>query len=238
MNIKSKTTFYASIIIALIGGILILCDNFWWQTKKTIFISIGCSLIASGIVSILSQYLLENLYAKDIDEWKIVHIFECRSDKNKESDPQLTKIKERIDGIAFGLSKWRTNNETEILNALNRGVNIRLITMNPESSHVQERSIEENQNENLQQSINDLINFGIEMNQKSTKGKINIKGYNCMTLDFYWRMDDIVYTGPYLFHKDSSDTITYKFSKKGKGFDYYSKYFNELWNNPELINLV
>lgn len=238
LSIKSKLSFWCSIIIALIGMILIICDNYWWKTDKSIWISIGCSLIASSIVAILSQFLLEDLAAKDIDEWKITKIFDRRSEKNRESDPLLSELKENLDGIAFGLKKWRTNNSTEILNAMNHGVNIRLITMNPDSVHVRERAEEEGQNENLKDSINDLINFANNLNSKSMNGKIAIKGYDCMTLDFYWRMDDIIYVGPYMYKKASSDTITYKFVNGGKGFEYYRKYFESLWNDSSLIDLV
>lgn len=238
MNIKSKLSFVVSLLIILLGLFFIICDNFWWETSKSIWISIGCSMIASGIVAILSQLLIQDISSREIDNWKIVKIFDRRSEKNKESDPLLSSIKENLDGVAFGLKKWRTNNKTEILSALNRGVSIRLITMNPQSPHVQERAIEEGQHENLANSINDLIAFANIMNSKSTNGKIQIKGYNSMTLDFYWRMDDLIYVGPYLFNKDSSDTITYKFLKGGKGFDYYRNYFEELWTNQELITLV
>lgn len=189
-------------------------------------------------MAILTQLLLEDLVSNDIDDWKITKIFDRRSDKNKESDPLLSDLKETLDGIAFGLKKWRTNNSTEILNALNRGVNIRLITMNPDSPHVQERANEEGQNENLANSINDLIEFAKDMNSRSTSGKFEVKGYDCMTLGFYWRMDDFMYVGPYLYKKDSSDTITFKFVNGGKGFEYYRKYFDSLWNNSELKNLL
>lgn len=237
-KLKQNINVLIILIIALIGIILIIVDNYKFKTDKAIFISIGCSLLASSLVAFLTSLFLKNGSNKEIDLWSIQKIFERRSDKNKESDPYLKDLSENLDGIAFGLKKWRTNNRVEIQNALNRGVNMRLITMNPNSSHVQERATEEGQNENLQNSINDLISFCNDLNTHSTNGKIKVKGYNCMTLDFYWRMDDFIYVGPYLFKKDSSDTITYKFTKGGKGYDYYKSYFEELWNNDELVTLV
>ena len=52
-----------------------------------------------------------------------------------------------------------------------------------------------------------------------------------MTLDFYWRMDDELYVGPYLLNIESQQTITYKHLKGDKGFKLYSDYFESLWNN-------
>ena len=73
--------------------------------------------------------------------------------------------------------------------------------------------------------------MGKKLNSKSNKGKITIKYYDCMTLDFYWRLDDQLYVGPYWFGTESQQTITYKFVKGGRGFDVYTEYFEELWEN-------
>ena len=55
-----------------------------------------------------------------------------------------------------------------------------------------------------------------------------------MTLDFYWRIDNELYIGPYWYGISSQQTITYKFCEGGIGFKQYSNYFEELWNNNEL----
>jgi len=54
-----------------------------------------------------------------------------------------------------------------------------------------------------------------------------------MTLDFYWRVDDELYVGPYWYHVGSQQTITYKFTSGKKGFKLYEKYFEDLWNDEE-----
>ena len=55
-----------------------------------------------------------------------------------------------------------------------------------------------------------------------------------MTLDFYWRVDDVIYIGPYWYGVESQQTITYKYLAGGKGFTQYSEYFETLWNNTDL----
>ena len=55
-----------------------------------------------------------------------------------------------------------------------------------------------------------------------------------MTLDFYWRVDDKIFIGPYWHGYKSSDTITYEFSSKGMAFQQYSEYFERLWSNSEI----
>lgn len=71
--------------------------------------------------------------------------------------------------------------------------------------------------------------------KKGYKGKICVKEYNCMTLDFYWRVDDTMYIGPYWYGYKSSDTITYCFEKDKKGFMYYSEYFESIWDNTAIV---
>lgn len=233
MTNKKKWNIAINCIITLLG--IVFCF------LKGVFISIGTSLIGAAVGSFVTIMFAPDERNKDnsiIRKWKLVKIYHHRTEKNMESDALLPKTKKTIDGIAFGLRTWRENNSDEILNALNRGVNIRLITMNPSSSHTSERSIEEDKNENIAESIKDLIEFAKNINEKSSKGKITIKGYNCMTLDFYWRMDENLYIGPYLYKISSGSTITYKYESGGKGFDYYRKYFESLWNDSSLIDLV
>ena len=59
-----------------------------------------------------------------------------------------------------------------------------------------------------------------------------------MTLDFYWRMDDDLYIGPYWQGYSSQQTITYKFDKGGEGFRVYTDYFEKLWDNAKNNVLV
>ena len=234
MSNKKKWNIVINIIISLLGLVLIKNENL-------ILSQIAISLISGSIGSFITIFLSpENRKTKDnvLSKWKMTKIYKLRTEKNMESDQLLIKTKKNIDGVAFGLRTWRENNSDEILKALNRGVNIRLITMNPLSHHTKERANEEGKNENIEQSINDLITFAKEMNSKSEKGKIYLKGYDCMTLDFYWRMDNCLFVGPYLYKFSSGSTITYKFESGGKGFEYYKKYFEKLWNDNSLIDLL
>jgi len=168
--------------------------------------------------------------------WGLDRIFRTRAEKNAESDPILEKhnVKE-LDGIAFGLRSFRTTREKDILNCLILGAKVRLLVMDPNSSFVVQRALEEKEPpKSISKSINDLVIWANKLNQKSKLGKIEIKFYHAMTLDFYWRIDDIIYVGPYWYNTGSQQTITYKFKKPGRGFELYSTYFEELWNNDEL----
>ena len=176
--------------------------------------------------------------AEIIETWGLEKIFKTRAEKNSESDPKLEKHNvKQLDGIAFGLSSFRCNREKDVLKSLCNGMNMRLITMNPDSDFAKQRDVEENgQPGSISASIKNLVEWINKLNAQSSYGKIEIKYYNAMTLDFYWRMDDELYIGPYLYNIVSQQTVTYKFIKGGRGFNMYTDYFESLWNNTKLCD--
>ena len=88
-----ETKFWKSIVTALaviIGGIVLcLIDLFLANTYSKIWISVGCSLIASGLVILLTTLLVDRKKENPLDEWKIDKIFSTRMEKNIESDRKV-----------------------------------------------------------------------------------------------------------------------------------------------------
>lgn len=230
-NLKTVSTGLGIIILGILS---VLADIFWLKTNQNIWISIGCSLLASGIVILAQAVLIEGRRIDPLDEWGLEKIYETRAEKNKESDPELEKAKEQVDAIAFGLKSFRTKHTNKVRKILRNGVNIRILTMNPDKDNIflKQREIEEEETEGqIRNSIEQLVDWANKLNSESHKGKIEVKGYKCMTLDFYWRVDNDIYIGPYWYHVGSQQTITYKFHKGRRGFDIYKEYFENLWND-------
>lgn len=227
----------AGLILIIVGILSILFDIFVIKTEKVIWISVGCSLLASGMV-VLLQALLVDVKRKDYaEEWGLVKIYKHRSDKSDDSEPKLEKAKHHLDAVAFGLKSFRTVQTKRVAKLLKNGVNVRLLTMNPSIDNVflKQREKEENEVEGqIRKSIEDLVNWADSLNKnRKSKGKIIVKGYKSMTLDFYWRVDDEIYIGPYWLGFDSQQTITYKFVSGKQGFELYTDYFEQLWNNED-----
>ena len=232
-NLKSIITGLA---IVLVGILTILLDVFILKTNQSIWISIGCSLLASGIVILAQTFLMEGKTIDPLEMWGLKKIYETRAEKNKDSDPKLKKAKKQVDAVAFGLKSFRTKYTDSVEKVLRNGVNFRILTMNPDAGNMflKQRELEEQEVEGqIQNSINKLVEWADNLNSKKYKGKIEIRGYKCMTLDFYWRVDDELYVGPYWYHVGSQQTITYKFTSGKKGFKLYEKYFEDLWNDEE-----
>ena len=233
-NLKS---IIVGLLVTLLGGALIVSDIFWWKTQPMVWISIGCSLIASALVILLNAFLVDAARYDPLDDWKLKRIAFTRADINSDCAAELRKAKYQVDIVAFGLQSFRNKSNSEIENYLKRGINFRILTMNPNSPFVLARE-EEEDDTNIKNSIEKLIDWANRLNDKQYKGKIIIKGYSCMTLDFYWRVDDIIYVGPYWYGYDSQQTITYKFLEGGDGYKLYTDYFEELWNKTELSQLL
>jgi hypothetical protein len=239
---KLPRAITAGWIIGILGIVLILCDIFWLKTDKALWISVGCSLIASALVILIENYFV--VQKNEIDEWKLDKIYKARSEKSKDSDPKLTSTCKNLDIIAFGLKSFRDYHKKEMLQCLKNGTNVRILTMNPESEFVTQREYEENETPGqIKKTINDLIAWSRDINNQAKKaqkqaGQIFIKGYSCMTLDFYWRSDNELYIGPYLYQKGSQQTITMRFLQGGNGFEYYTNYFEDLWKCDEFVDLL
>lgn len=120
----------------------------------------------------------------NFNDWGLSKIFRTRAEKNAESDPKLESHNiKKLDGIAFGLSSFRSNREYDVLECLRNGMNMRLLAMNPHTEFAKQRAIEENvHSESISDSIEKLVLWVNELNKQSTKGKIEIKYYNAIKI--------------------------------------------------------
>lgn len=229
-------SLFAGLAIILVGIGLCIWSAFVLEPWNGILLSIGCSLIASGLVILMHDFFIERKQVSLLDEWKIDKIYSTRSEKNAESDPELIYAKYCVDAVAFGLGSFRSKHTSKVETCLRKGVNFRIITMDPDSPYADIRDGEENAKAGTTSySIRQLVEWANNLNEKNLKGKIIIRGYSSMTLDFYWRVDNVIYVGPYWYGIDSQQTITYKFLDGGKGFNQYSDYFESLWCDNQLL---
>lgn len=227
------------LFVILAGFGLIYFDTSYWHTEANVWVGVGCSLLASACVILLNNFLVTAKKEDPLENWGIAKIYKTRALKNEDSDPELDNAKYIVDAVAFGLGTFRMQQTARVERCLKRGVNFRILTMDPNSKFVRQREIEENSaKDQIKKSINDLVEWADSFNKKDYGGKITIKSYSCMTLDFYWRVDDDIYVGPYWYKYGSQQTITFRFNDKGDAFKLYTEYFERLWNDPEMKTLT
>ncbi len=116
-----------------------------------------------------------------------------------------------------------------------RGLKIRIIAPDPDSEHVRERERDEKEVEGqIRQTIVNLAEWLEELREISPdSSNIQIRYYNRLPEDFYFRVDEHIFIGPYLYGISSQQTISYEFRGSSHGFTYYKDYFETLWNDSE-----
>ena len=231
----------ASLINLVIGCIGVICllvalftEN---EDGRNILLSIGCSLIASTVVSYLtSKYLVRMSRIKNIVEhWGLEAIYETRQKMNQSTDIAFESLEKNLDIVAWGLKSFRDAKDKIVREKVKRGLKIRFVTLHPDSKYVKQREIDEKEAPgqikhtilNLQAWIEDLRTIA----PKSEN--IQVKYYDSLPEDFYFRVDNRIFIGPYLYGISSQQTISYEFKAPAKGVTYYKDYFERLWNDPE-----
>ena len=154
---------------------------------------------------------------------------------NRRTDITFDSLEKHLDIIAWGLKSFRDAKDKIVREKVKCGLKIRFVTLLPDSEYVKRREIDEKEAPgqikhtilNLQKWIEDLQTIAPKPEN------IEVKYYNSLPEDFYFRVDDHVFIGPYLYGISSQQTISYEFKAPAKGTSYYKDYFERLWNDPE-----
>lgn len=243
-KILNRNKYLINIIIILLGIVStilgVVIPN---ATADQILLNIGLSFVSSGIISMITIVAIdsnENEDDKELADWGMEQIYTTRSEMNSHTATVFPTIKKEYCQIAFGVKSLRDAYDSLFMDKVKHGLKVKFITMHPNSKFLAEREIIENkQVGEIRKTIIDLIKW-IEKLQNNAKNSnnIQIKFYDSLPLDFYCKIDDNLYVGPYLYGKESQQTISYRFSPHGKGYKYYINYFDTLWNSSIMKDLA
>ena len=232
-QLVNVVTFWIGVTLTIVGVTVVSINT----DLQVIFISVGASLIASSvIVFISSKYLIRQSRIKDIIEiWGLENIFRTRAEMNISSNKHLEEIEASLDIVAFGLRSFRDNKSDLIANKVKKGLKIRILTINPNSIFlVQREKDEKDVRGHMRNTIIQLSKWIDWLNaQGVSENQVQIKYYDTLPLDFYFRSDDSLYIGPYIYGKTSQQTISYEFRVNSRGYDYWKSYFDSLWNDTD-----
>lgn len=226
-----------NIIIGLLGIALILGGILFSEPLGSawaaVVLSIGASLIASAVVAYLSSiYLYHRAGGAEVaNAWGLCSICENRAEMNLHVDDALEAAQEQLDIIAFGLKSFRETKRQLLAKKAAHGLSIRIITVDPDCALLERQDqTEEKAQGSTALSIRQLCEWVDELGQ-IPNAKVQIRFSDTLPTELYFRVDNRVYVGPYQCGRESQRAITMEYSGHGRGFAYYSEYFETLWND-------
>lgn len=219
---EKKLIILNFIFINLLGFVFIICSLFINNSiPQTIFIGIGVSLCASGIILIIT-FLIEKSHLRLSKNNKKSKKYTSKT-FTEQVHKDLCQAKKTLDIITLNAS-FIYREEYILRKKLDNGLKIRILTLNP--------NIEQNSfcdiNKDL---IIELINV-VKYINRSTNNPIEIKYCDYLKLDFYIRMDDILYINSNnIFNKTSISQKLENNKQNIDKFKFYTNYFDQYWEH-------
>ena len=237
----SAHSFYLLInaLVFLLGYIFILKSYSVPERlpKYAILLSIGTSLIASGIVALLDlwkEMIKDKLLDKVrgvITEGGIDFVYEKR-DLDK-YDVLMKSLKDKLDITGYTLNAFYESYSDLLVDKAqnNAGLSVRILLIDPESEFSKHRA-------NLEDRTVEAFKNSVERIRKKFADykNIEIRLIDTPLTTMIFRIDDVMFVGPHFYKKPSKSTITFELNQKGWVFREFEREFERLWNDARVIS--
>lgn len=229
---KSTTWFITMFILSIILFIVNIKNKQFMRFNEIIIYIIIISAVFT-ICLIMIYFTIKKIMN---DNFGLIEIFDTRYSIFNHIKKYI-KPNTQLDICGFGLRYFRDSQIESIKKILDDGGRIRILTVNPLSKVVQQREKDLNLiSGTIRQEIFNLIEWIILL-KKEYNTRIQLRIYDSLPLDFYMKINNNIYTGPYLVGVKSEGTITSKFIKGYKGYDKYNILFNNIWNKKGTLRI-
>ncbi len=241
MMVKILKFFRGQIVYLLINLVIFLFaflfifigynpDN--TDRKNAIYLAIGTSLIAAGIVGIFEFWkeLSKNKMLEKINtvilEGGLDYIFPKR-DLDK-YDYLMRNLSSKLDITGYSLNAFYESYVDLIVEKVRQipSINIRILVVSPESEFSKHRATLEGKNyESVKNSIDRL------KKKFSSFENINIKQINTPLTTMIFKIDNVMFVGPHFYKKPSKSTLTIELNRDGWLYEEFEKEFEKLWRD-------
>ena len=231
--IKNKLWSAAIIIILALGIILVFWGNTTINTHSlmaSILISIGTSLVATTIASIIG-FLFKEIDAekqKKIDNvLNLAGIDAVFAKRDLDDyDCLMQKASKSVDIAGYSMRAFYQSYKEILIDKLkNENLRVRMLFVDPDSDYSKHRNQDEEQTESetYKASVESVVN-GL-----SECPNIEIRKIDNNLGTMIFRIDNVMYIGPYLYKKSSKSTNTFCLNDRGWMFREYQKEFDKMW---------
>lgn len=204
---------------------------------SNIYVSIGTSLIATGIVVFLDLWknfsiskMLEKI-KNIINDGGIQYVYPKRDIDRY--DLLMKNISNSLDITGYSLGGF-FDSFSEVLKEkmLKSKLQIRVIFVDPSSLAAEMRADTEGKSiEIFRQRINTFKNYFQDIEG------IEIRFLNAPLSIMIFRIDDVMFVGPHFYQKQSKSTFTMELKKDKWIFNEYQKEFERMWENSKPFGL-
>ncbi len=234
--LKNQRLYLGTTVLVFLFGLIFV---FWGIDvheeiiKNTILVSVGTSLIAGGIVAFLD--LLRNVGNEqvyhNIDNIILKAGVENVYDKRDldEYDMLIKNAQKSIDVLGYSLRGFYQSYKDILLEKVERntGFKIRILLVEPNSISSSWRE------KNEDGEVRGIYKQNLEILRRefADRANIEIKVIDIPLGHMIYRIDDIMYIGPYFYKKSSKSTNTIKLSKGGWLYKEYQYEFDSMWKD-------
>jgi len=203
---------------------------------RSVLIGVGGSLVATSFaVFVTSRFQIRDARVRQIMEhWGLYGIYDTRQMMNPDANVEIELMKKHLDFIAWGLTGFLSRHKSLVEEKVKNGLKIRILTLEPDSPHVRQRSIEEDSVEGqIEQNIRMLAAWVSQLKKiAKSESDVHIRYYKSLPQSHYMRVDENIYIGPYLYKVLSQQTVSFSF-KRGEMYSFYTGYFDKLWSDDQ-----
>lgn len=237
---NKKVYLLSNVIIFFLGYYFInkgICLIDTQSTNSNIYVSIGTSLIATGIIVFLD--LWKKLTVKKItgrikniiNEAGIQWVSKKR-DLDRYDDLMMN-AKESIDICGYSLgSFFESFNDLIKDKSRNKRIIVRVLFVDPNSKAAKQRAKVEGKNVELfKQRIETFVTFFDKIDS------VEIKQIKLPLSSMIFRIDNVMFIGPHFYKKQSKSTLTIELSKEQWLFTEYQDEFNRMWEDAKSIKI-
>lgn len=200
--------------------------------RDAIYLSIGTSLVAAGIITLLDLWkeLLKNRVLEKVNnvifDCGINHVFQKR-DLDK-YDSLMKKLSRNLDITGYSLNAFYESYADLIIKKIksDHSIKIRILVVNPDSLFAKHRAELEDKNyESIKNSI-DRIKSKFECFDN-----VELRKIDSPLTTMIFKIDTVMFIGPHFHKKPSKSTVTLELNKDGWLYLEYQDEFERLWRD-------
>lgn len=233
----TRIYFLSNVVVVLAGAVIMLA----WDGD--IGIGVGASVLASGITGFLflahsSLVLRRDERMQTVMDSRVVGVFERRDAQQDEFATLLRDAKESIDVLGYSLRSLRGDHPGG-LEAWSRRATIRIMLIDPEFPSTEapfaaHRDLErEDHLDATAQNVRQYIEYCRDSLGALGESRIRVRLFQCLPSIAIFRVDDVLYWGPYLMSRQSKMSPMIRAESGAFLYRQVRAHFDEIWSSEE-----